>query len=316
MIALVLAACTSLPTASDVGGAAPPDWIRVASAPGRWRGSFPDWPIVSEQPQTVRFGDEPAQDVVIRWTQASPSWGTYAIGTVPQTPAVLASTGPKMIALGAARGAAERLQGRLDSTVEWEGIEGGIRGQVTGVDDRYSSVAAAVVDGVLVLAHATSHERGSVEGFLDGIQVYGEKPAPDVAVGEGIRARCPAFCGPGADTVSIAGVATELTGFRGVLDGDRFEIVVAPLRAGVDPLAAQEDLRARFVHRVNGQLTDVHPEALDGHDGVRARYLTGLAVGDVRTGIVGDEVVAAEVWAGSGGLPAWSDAFLGSVTAR
>jgi len=316
MIALVFAACTSLPTVSDVAGPAPADWIRMASTDGRWRGSFPTWPIVSEHPQTVQFGDEPAQDVVIRWSQSSPGWGSYAVGTVPQTPAVLASTGPKMIAIGAAGSAAEHMEGRLGPTVPWEGIENGIRGHVIGTGEHYASVAAGVVDGVLVLAHATAKEGASVEGFLDGIQVFGGKPPPEVAVGEGIRARCPAFCGPAVDAVSIAGVATDLTGFRGVLDGDRFELVVAPLRPGVDPLAAQEELRARFVQRVKGQLTDVHSEELDGRDGVRARYLAGTAVGDVRTGIIGDEVVAAEVWAGSGGLPAWGDAFLSSIASR
>jgi len=316
MIVLVLAACTSLPTGADVGGPTPPEWIRTASTDGRWRGSFPTWPIVSEQPETVQFGDEAAENVVIRWAQASPSWGSYSVATVPQTAGVLASTGPKMIAIGAARQAAERMGGRLPATVPWEAIEGGVRGRVQGVEGHYAAVAAGVIDGTLVVAHALSREQGSVEGFLDGIQVYGDKPPQDVAVGEGIHARCPAFCGPATDTLSIAGVATELTGLRGVLDGDRFELVVAPLRAGVDPAVAQEELRARFVQRVNGQLTDVQPEELDGQGGVRARYLAGLAVGDVRTGIVGDEVVAAEVWAGSGGLPEWSDAFLASIAAR
>jgi hypothetical protein len=271
---------------------------------------------VSESPQTVQLGEEPAQDVIIRWTQSSPSWGSYAVGTVPQTPAVLASTEPRKIAAGAALSAAERMSGVPGPPEEWDAFEGGVRGEVR-LEGRFAGVAAGLVDGVLVLAHATAREAGSVDGFFDTIQAYRpDQPAQDLAVGQGIRARCPAFCGPVGETASIAGVATELTGFRGVLDGDRFELVVAPLRPGVDPLAAQEELRARFVQRVQGQLTDVKSEALDGNDGVRARYLAGLAVGEVRTGVIGDEVVAAEVWAGSGGIPAWSEGFLTSVARR
>jgi hypothetical protein len=267
-------------------------------------------------PQTVQLGDEPAHDVIIRWTQSSPSWGSYAIGTVPQTAAILASTEPRKIAGAAALSAAERMSGVPGQPEDWDAFEGGVRGDVR-LEGRFAAVAAGLVDGVLVLSHATAREAGSVDGFLDTIQPYRpDQPAQELAVGEGIRARCPAFCGPVVDTASIAGVATELTGFRGVLDGHRFELVVAPLRAGVDPLAAQEELRARYVQRVQGQLTDVRSEELDGHEGVRARYLAGTAVGEVRTGVIGNEVVAAEVWAGSGGIPAWSEGFLASIATR
>jgi hypothetical protein len=312
MFALFVVACASLPTPTEVGGANPGTWVRASSSAGHWQASFPTWPEIHTQPQAAQLGSEEPANVVLNVVQSSSTFGTFAIASVPQTPGVLAQPDADKITAIAARDAARRVQGILGEIEPWEGVEGGVRAPI-GVPGRsVSAVVAGLVDGVLVVAVGSAEGQAIVDAFLDGIHLAPEVDGVDVALTEGVRARCPAFCGPIEEQGMLGGVGVPLVGARGLVDHARFEVVVAPLRAGLDPAAAEEELRARFVSRVKGQLTDITPEV----GGTRVQYTANGAVGVVQTSVVGGEVIGAEVWSGVGGAPDWTESFFGSIAAR
>jgi len=315
MFALFVAACASLPTPTEVGGPNPGTWVRATSSAGHWQASFPTWPEIHSQPQSAQLGSEEPTNVVISVVQSSSSFGTFAIASVPQTPGVLAQPDADKIASVAAKDAARRVHGALGEITPWDAVEHGVRASITSPErEGVSAVVAGVVDGVLVVAVASADGPTIVDAFLDDIHLgtAAGGDGVDVALTDGVRARCPVVCGPIEEQGMLGGVGVPLVGARGLIDQSRFEVVVAPLRPGLDPAAAEEEIRARFVSRVKGQLTEINP----GQDATRVQYTANGAVGVVQTSVIGSEVIGAEVWSGVGGAPDWAESFFGSIAAR
>jgi hypothetical protein len=315
MIALLLPACApQLQTPADVGGSLPAEWIRAVSTDGHWQASFPKWPEIHSQPQQVQFTTEQPENVMLTFVQSNSDFGTFVVGSARQTEAVLAQKNADQIAELALRDTARRVEGTLGPIGPWEGVEGGVRADIGQPGTQVSTAAAVVTDGVLVLGIGSADRHEIIDAFLEGIHV-GQGPVEpvDVALTDGVRARCPSVCGPLDEKGSLGGSAVPFTGFQGLIDHARYEMIVAPLRPGLDPTKAEEELRALFVSRLGGVLTEIGPSPSGG---TRAHYTAKGGVGDVQTVTIGSDVVAAEVWSGAGGTPAWADAFLTSAAPR
>jgi hypothetical protein len=297
----------------------PAQWIWLTDTSGPFEAAFPSLPTLYDMAEVAVSAD--GAPIRSRRWQTFLGRGAFVLYRTPEPAGVVAAHGgPGPFAERVGRGFVARLDAQVTDPRSWDGFPsdagappidppssgGGWTARVK-VGPAEGEVRIGLDGDVLYVLEVIGAPPAAATAFLDAARPIDTVRPVRVALPGGREAECPARCGPLEDALVVGGARVPLAGARGQLDLERFEVVAVPV-GELDPDAVVAALRARALGR-GSALTGETPIA----GGVEVRFSVRNGVGVARVVERSGAVVAVEVIAPLGALPAWGERFLGSV---